>query len=198
MRHVYALLLAGLFCAPAHSANLTQSEPVTVLLQFEGDPSDISVQEMKREVEKIMTEAGLKLRFQLLKDVKSTDSFADLVVVKFKGRCQMEPLPVLYDERGPLAYTHTSDGAVLPFSEVACDRIRLSIRSVLWGDDVKRADFLLGRALGRVLAHELYHIYAKTQKHGNRGVAQTALSGSQLIAETLDLGEHEASLIQQR
>jgi len=47
---------------------------------------------------------------------------------------------------------------------------------------------LLGRALGRVLAHEVVHILSKSGAHGRVGVAKTALSGSQLIAPELRLG----------
>ena len=96
-------------------------------------------------------------------------------------------MPLLYDERGPLAFTHSTDGEVLPFSMVSCDRVRHSVESAMWGGDRARADLLLGRALGRVLAHELVHIVAKSSKHGVKGVAKTALSGGQLIADRLEL-----------
>jgi hypothetical protein len=113
------------------------------------------------------------------------------VVVKFRGTCQMDTMPFLFDERGPLAFTHSTDGEVLPFSEVACDRVRQSVESAMWGGDRRRADLLFGRALGRVLAHELVHIVAKSNKHGRKGIAMTSLSGVQLIADRLELDAHD-------
>lgn len=41
----------------------------------------------------------------------------------------MEPVPYRYDERGPLAFTHSVDGEILPFSEVACDKVRSSLQN---------------------------------------------------------------------
>jgi hypothetical protein len=55
------------------------------------------------------------------------------------------------------------------------------------GCDFAYADLLLGRALGRVLAHEVVHILTRSGAHGHDGVAKTALSGTQLIAPELRL-----------
>ncbi len=101
----------------------------------------------------------------------------------------MEPVPFFYDERGPLAFTHSSDGMVLPFAEVACDKVRSSVNSALWGAQRKNSAMLFGRALGRVLAHEIYHVRAKTTHHSSRGVAKNRLSGAQLIADDLGFDE---------
>ena len=183
MRYVIACIFSTVLFASHAGA----STGITLLLQFEKKHSEKSVQEMKREMLAIMKDTGLQLDFRSLKDFNPNEPVTDLVVVKFKGTCQMEPLPVLFDERGPLAFTHSTDGEVLPFSEVACDRVRQSVESAMWGGDRAKADMLFGRALGRVLAHELVHIVARTNKHGVKGVAKTSLSGVQLIADRLEL-----------
>lgn len=201
MRHVLASAFAVLALGSLLSASsVPPAKPsgITLVLEFDDDHSNLSIEEMKREVSAIMKDSGLQFEFRSLSEVGSEESFNDLIVVKFHGRCSMENLPMLFDERGPLAFTHSSDGEVLPFSEVACDRIKLSVRSAMFGGDRKRADVLLGRALGRVLAHELYHIVAKTSKHGAKGVAQTALSGSQLISDRLELGPEDVKKLAHR
>jgi len=66
------------------------------------------------------------------------------------------------------------------------------------GDDFAKADLLLGRALGRVLAHEVVHILSKSGAHGRTGVEKTALSGSQLIAPELRLGPDDLERIHAR
>jgi hypothetical protein len=66
------------------------------------------------------------------------------------------------------------------------------------GGDFGNADVLLGRALGRVLAHEVVHILAKSGAHGHAGVAKTALSGSQLIAPELRLEAEDVERIHAR
>jgi hypothetical protein len=187
MRYVAACLFSVvLFATPVGA-----STGITLLLQFDHKHSERSVEEMKREMNAIMKDTGLELDFRSLKDFNPNEPVSDLVVVKFRGTCQMDTMPILFDERGPLAFTHSSDGEVLPFSEVACDRVRQSVESAMWGGDRLRADLLLGRALGRVLAHELVHIVAKSHKHGTKGIAKTSLSGVQLIADRLQLDAHD-------
>jgi len=104
----------------------------------------------------------------------------------------LEPLPFLYDERGPYAFTYNSDGDVLPFTEVSCSRVTASVLPAMQGDDFARRDYLMGRALGRVVAHELVHILTKSGVHGQGGVAQPALTGRELIAAPLRLGREDA------
>jgi hypothetical protein len=55
------------------------------------------------------------------------------------------------------------------------------------GEDFARPDYLMGRALGRVLAHELVHILTKSAAHGQDGVTQPALTGRELIGAPLRL-----------
>jgi hypothetical protein len=185
MRHVIVCAVLAALSISAQPPSAPPRSRVTLLLQFEGQRSDSAVEEMKRELNSIMSSAGLAFDYKLRSELNEWDAPSDLIVVKFKGRCRMEAMPALFDERGPFAITHTVDGEIIPFSEVACDRVRVSIRSAMDGDDLKQADVLLGRALGRVVAHEIYHIVAKTPGHGTKGVARTSLSAAQLIAADL-------------
>lgn len=190
MRPVLAYVVsASIFAAlPAIGGSRA---PITLLLQFEGSPSAPAVEEMKRELEGVMKSAGIAFEYRLPSELHEPLTPADIIVVKFKGRCRMEMLPALWDERGPFAITHSVDGEILPFSEIACDRVRVSIRSAMLGEHWKKPDLALGRALGRVLAHEIYHILAKTPHHGTEGVARTSLSAADLIADRLDLHAHD-------
>ncbi len=54
---------------------------------------------------------------------------------------------------------------------------------------------MFGRAIARVLAHELYHVLAGTVSHSRQGVAQRALSGSQLVSDQLELNPEELDLM---
>ncbi len=183
MRLVCAILLS-ILCAstPARAAS-----SVTLVLQFDDVYSPRSLAAMEREVVSIVGESGIKVDWRLLDQVRSSDTFESLVVVHFHGACILQPVPYLIDERGYYAYTHVSDGAVLPFSEVECGKVTSSIAPVLSGAQWKQSDLILGRALGRVLAHELYHMLAKTQHHAGEGVTRSALSPSALIADRLNM-----------
>ncbi len=191
MRPVLICALAWFF---VHSAF---GEGITIILDFQGPRSEQSVSEMKREFSGIMKDSSLHFDFRSRSEA-SKEAFSDLVLVRFTGKCVLEPVGYLYDERGPMAFTYTTDGVVQPFSEVACDKVTSAIRPVMSGDDFAKADLLLGRALGRVLAHEVVHILSKSRAHGRTGVEKTALSGSQLIAPELRLEPEDLERIHTR
>jgi hypothetical protein len=50
--------------------------------------------------------------------------------------------------------------------------------------------------MGRVLAHELYHMVADTDEHGEDGVAQPALSARELTSGQLELRPSDVAAIQ--
>jgi hypothetical protein len=167
---------------------LATAADVTVVLDFKQPLNERAVVEMKREAARILSSAGMRLDWR--DAARASDaSFADLVVVTFKGNCAVEPeaAPPIYDELGPLAVTRTANGAIQPFGEVDCSRVAASVRSAMWGGDFARKDELLGRALGRVVAHELVHMLTKSGEHSHEGVQRSALSGRQLIADSLPL-----------
>jgi hypothetical protein len=107
-------------------------------------------------------------------------------VVKLVGRCDMDGLAAT-PMAGPLGWSHEANGVVLPFSDLACDNIRSQVQIAPITGNPFRGNLLLGRAMGRVLAHELYHIVADTSAHADIGVAQSALSARQLTSGQLEL-----------
>ncbi len=196
MRYTVACFLATLLgAAGVPSSPKATVSSLTILFDFDGRYSQKSLQEMKRELATIMRGSGLQIDWRERRDIAPSESFAHLVVVTFRGTCIMEPIPFLYDERGPLAFTYSSDGNILPFGEVACNKVRSSIGKAMWGGDYGRSDTLFGRALARVLAHELYHMLAHTGEHAKTGVARHALSGFDLISEELSLNPTELNRI---
>ena len=152
---------------------------------------------MKREFAGIMKDTAVRFDFRS-RSQASQEALSDLVLVRFTGKCMLDPVGYLYDERGPMAFTYSTDGVVQPFSEVACDKVTSAVRSAMSGGDFANADMLLGRALGRVLAHEVVHMLSKSGTHGHTGVARTALSGSQLIAPELRLEPEDVERLHAR
>lgn len=176
-------LLAVLGCAAGAFA-----ADVTVVMEFDGPHSERSIQQMKHETEDIVRDSGLHLDWRT---TGGAASFLNVVMVRFTGNCMLDPEGTAAGEGGPLAFTYNSDGKMLHFSEVACNRVAAALRPAMWGDDFQRADYLMGRAMGRVLAHELVHILTGSGAHGQEGVAQPALSGGQLIGAPLRLSRDD-------
>jgi hypothetical protein len=86
-------------------------------------------------------------------------------------------------EGDALGQTQVADGQVLPFADVRCDSIRQLIARELIHQRPQNREDVLGRAMGRVLAHELYHIVLRTTSHGRSGLAREAQSSYDLTAD---------------
>jgi hypothetical protein len=193
MRSVAAWMISfALGCASGASvAPHTTPASLTVIFKFDGPHSEKSFVEMKQELGSILKDSGVQVDWRERDQVSSSESFPNLVVVKFRGVCKMDSAADGDPEPRPLAFTYSSDGAILPFSEVECDRVRFSLRQVMKGRDYARSEVVFGRAIARVLAHELYHVLAGTGSHAATGVAQRALSGAELVSDQLELSADE-------
>lgn len=144
---------------------------------------------MEREVESLAAPSGIRLNW-----VMSTEPpgvFEQLAVITLRGSCRPgTPVPSSVlphrDEPDALGQTQVVDGQVLPFADVRCDAIRQLIARELNRQSPQDREDLLGRAMGRVTAHELYHIVLRTTSHGRNGLARDAQSSSDLTADRDD------------
>lgn len=183
-------------CLPA-SAGIppTPLADVTVVLDFKGPTSPGTTKEMLREASQILGATGVRLSFTNRSEASAHD-FSDLVVMTFRGNCKSEPPAPRYDESGPYAVTWTTDGRVLPFGEVDCEKVIQSARSAMWGGDLARSEMFYGRALGRVMAHELVHMITKSGDHARSGVQRWALSPRDLTGAALTLSKEDVNRLQ--
>lgn len=182
-----------LFLAALSPLNAAPPE-LAVIVQTGEVFSPLAWRAMEAETDRIVQQAGVRLRF--IEHAKAAGrEFGDLVVLRMTGKCAMDALPAPLDSRAPFATASVSGTIVLPFGEVHCDRIRSAVRAAMARGDHRPSDALFGRALGRVVAHELYHILGNTKSHGMAGVASEAFSPHQLIADELNFAAHDCSAI---
>jgi len=88
------------------------------------------------------------------------------------------PIPPLSLEPVSLGFTYIMGGEPSPFSNIECDRVRSSL-----GAQPGRGDLAFGRALGRVLAHELHHVIDRTRRHTAAGYTRKSLTAADLVAD---------------
>ena len=157
---------------------------IGVFIDFDAAPSPASIAAMKKEAGAIMHSAGYSLDWRSLRQNHGVESFSNVVVVKFRGRCRLEfPQPDPADrDTVTLASTQVSDGHVLPYSEVRCDEVRKVLPYA-----PNRPQQALGRALGRVVAHELYHLVAGTTRHAAAGLTKATHNWLELISGNVSL-----------
>ena len=151
---------------------------------------------MKREVGAIMKSTGLGLDWRLLRESQGNETFEGLVVIRFKGRCRVQPW---VDEVEPgnikLGSTLVSEGRPLPFTEIDCEQVRKTLPYADSSDCDQKKQCALGRAMGRVVAHELYHALAKTTVHAGKGLARASQCLRELVSGSLRFRTEDSEAI---
>lgn len=196
-RHVIACFsLFCALCAPCAGEGLESlSGNVTVVVDSEKPLPSQALLALKREIDRLFASSRVRIDWVARSEAGLGFEAANVVLVRFRGDCSttaMPPLPP--DELGPLARTHISHGSVLPFSEVECERVKRAAQSALLGGERTKAQEMMGRALGRVVAHELIHIFLQQKSHSPKGIFRRGLTPRQLV-ETYQDHEEEGRIV---
>jgi predicted nucleotidyltransferase len=180
-------LFMSLFVALTQAA----TRRVTVLVNFEKPHSDVSVKALQHELTELLEPVGVTVDLMLKSDIPKNPEFSELAVFEMKGSCSMDGLPGRYndlpDERGPLAMSYSSDGQILHFGEVECDRVRQCLQRVTGRTEPEKHQVAYGKALGIVIVHELYHMIAGAKAHTKIGLTKESLSAEELLDSKLSL-----------
>lgn len=195
MKLVLFCFLLGVFPGWNETRGATFA-PITLYTQYEQAPPEGVQEALQAEVESIMAHIGLHFEWRDLAKTAGHEVSAELAVVSFKGRCDTVGLVGHTKFEGALGWTHVSDGQILPFTDVACDRVREFLQAGLLTFPVEDREEKYGRALGRVLAHELYHIFANTARHGSVGVAKESYSVQDLLSDDFQFQAKESRMLQ--
>ena len=179
LRHVRLLSLsaAGVAALGAQPA----PPPATLYTEFQQPPPPSVMDSIRAESEAILGHMGIGLEWRSLAGARGNEVSLQLAVVRFQGRCDVNSLSPHRVQPGALGWTHESDGVILPFGEIDCDRIRNFIQVDLLGVPAGKRELVFGRAVGRVLAHELYHILARSPHHSTDGVGKAVYAAQDLL-----------------
>jgi hypothetical protein len=169
--------------------------PLALFTLFQPQPSPVMVASIRREVGDIMAPLGFPFEWWSIDGAQINQEAAELAVITFRGNCSSANLLIATTTPGPLGLTHISNGEVLPFADVDCDRIRDFLRKDLLRVSANEREHLLGRAVGRVLAHELFHVFVGTTHHGTSGVAEPAFTERELMSDRFRLESREFRIL---
>jgi hypothetical protein len=185
-----SFLIAPLACAATLCAQSVA--PAALYTEFERQPRPAMMDSIRGETDAIMGRLGLGLEWRELAAARGNEVSAQLAVIRFRGRCDASDLSPRRPQPGSLGWTHESDGVILPFGAVDCDRIRSFLQVDLLGVPAAERDQVFGRAVGRVLAHELYHIFTRSRHHSPGGVGKAEFGARDLLAARFVFDEGEA------
>ena len=191
---LFCLCLA-LAVLPSGAQTGASLAPIALYTQYQKDIPPAVMSALRAEVESIMAPIGLKFEWRELSGNDHAPASVELAVVNFKGLCSLEGVTAHKVLIGPLGWTHISDGTILPFADVDCDAVHALLqKDIAFIPHVERLA-VFGRALGRVMAHELYHIFANTTHHGADGVGREAYSVQDLLSTDFHFEARESNAL---
>jgi hypothetical protein len=189
-----SLLAAGLA-----SAELPESQNrFAVVLSFDEEYSGPTLEQMQRELEYILSPVGFEFHWRMGPNDRREEIANFLVSVRMKGRCAILSQPEEAGERFDnrvLGHTEMTEGRILSYCEVDCDGVQSMIRSTTSGDSFVQLQNRFGRALGRVLAHEVFHILSGTTRHRRDGVSKAVVTPEELVEGVVKLEPEEVEAI---
>jgi len=193
---LFCVLMFSAMALPGQADESTGA--LTIYTRFAHPPSALLVGRMKTELDAIMLPFNLRFDWRSLEQANGHEVVAEVVVVNFKGACQVDTLVHGSSPIGTLGWTHIADGEILPFADVDCDKIRELMTTALAVSPPAEREGLLGRAMARVLAHELYHFLAHTTKHASSGIAKASYTEAELASNCLRFDEAQLRLVREQ
>jgi hypothetical protein len=184
------------FCIAIGAAAFGQTpDSVTLYRQFEREAPQTVMEGLDSELKAIMAPIGYRFVWRSVENSTGSEVSPELAVVSVKGRCEVSGLADRSNFTGTLGFTHVVNGQIIPFTEIDCDHVLEFVHKGLLGVPEEDRERMLGRALGRVLAHELYHIFAKTARHGRSGVSKGIYTVHDLLREEFLFRERESLML---
>jgi len=184
------LLLAALPMLGADAHYL--SVPFRLYTVFQHEPPAAIQDSIRHEVDAIMSPLGWTFKWSSTDNDPNPDCII-LVVVHFKGECGIEDLTEFASYPFVLGRTEVSGQGIGPFVDIYCDAVRAHLAGDLRGWNPKERSAAFGRAVGRVVAHELYHVLAQTQHHASKGLGKAAYTPRELLSDNFRFEKNEVS-----
>ena len=186
---MWRIILLMLFVFQVKAAN-----NITILEESEYPINNQVWDNMVDETQRIWNTIGVNILFKENEPGIESEGFTTFV--SFKGECHLNVHINLNDikELPALGNSEVVDKQVLPISVIFCDRIEKLLSTRISAND-KQAEEFMGRAMARVLSHELYHVIGNTLQHDKKGIGQTGFSVYDLIKNNIDFSIYDQKLL---
>ena len=148
---------------------------------FQHPPPAAIRQAAREELAAIMASAGAVVDWRPVADDRLDQRWNAIATVRFRGFCDTSDLRVR-PSRWVFGETHLIGGEIIPYIDIQCDAIRGFLAPTLNSLDRRSRTLAFGRAVARVLGHELYHILAKSSDHASTGIAKRGYTALELAA----------------
>jgi hypothetical protein len=178
MLHAARLASLALFASWVLNA-----QPSLFLYLSNNPPEAFTERSMKVEFASLMEPLGYGTTWRTLLMRRNEGEEGQLIVVKLIGDCSTTAPATRVSSGMPIANVQEVDGRILPFIDVHCGVLTGMLQPALKDLPAYQQRWLLGRAIARVLVHEVYHITVQTHDHREKGLAKAKLNGYELTSE---------------
>jgi hypothetical protein len=157
---------------------------IGVFLQSPESTSEEVLSVTRAEVQRLIERPGAELAWR--EEISGQETFNRVLVVRLRGACSAT-LPANWIVPSTLGSTHISDGKVQPFIDISCDHVAAALsRQWKWPAGRIPTD-VFGRALARVVAHEIFHALTESAHHDEAGLMKPAFDRFDLCARKLEI-----------
>lgn len=153
-----------------------REQVVAIVLKTEAPLSALTERAMREELARLLRPAGIRAVVHQDEALLDLGEVEEVIWVGFRGCSEVPAGKAASKPVGPLGWVRCVDGAMQPFVTLDCPLVAAHLREILVTPQQYSAKPLMGRALGRVLVHELLHYLTRSRAH----------SGSQLFREDME------------
>jgi len=144
----------------------------------------VSTEMARREMQRLLAPAGVELVWN-----QGDREVARAIIATFDDSCSIDTLQPQFSGDAAVALAESSvssSGRVLPYFHVNCSRLIQALRPALQPLNLPLRRVVFGRALGRVMAHEVYHILSQRKDHDPTGVAKASFTLEDLTSRQFE------------
>jgi hypothetical protein len=187
-----ALFLAGtsLFAGPEGPP----LAPVGVYVEYENPTSGPTPELIQNDVQSILSPLGFDIQWRPTQ-AAGNEVWSDLAVVTFEGDCSFAANSREKFIPGALGWTRAVGADIQPFIGIDCRRIGSLLQTQVTSALTRNPERLFARAVARVLAHELYHVLARSRAHQDSGVGKAEFTVKDLLTDRFQFHPEQARLL---
>ena len=171
--------------------------PVAIYFDFELPPNAHMPFLIQADVQAILPPLGFDLQWRA-RGPASQEVWSDLAFVSFRGQCDIGLAALGRFQIGALGSVQAINGEVQPFVEIDCSRIGALLETQLPLLRAQTPERLFARAVARVVAHELYHVFVKTKIHDNSGVGKPEFTASDLLSNHFEFSKDQTRALRDK
>jgi len=170
------------------ASSLASLSPTTaVVFDFAGPVSEPFWETLQGELDQNSSPVAPErsIRWMKRQQFQKGMEFPEVVQVRLRGHCNADQPNGQQVAGGALGwvYMYTINGEIQPIAYVDCDQIAQTLERELRGMSFRGRRQKFARAIARVVAHELTHIFSQSAHHSPRGLERAHLSASELTSD---------------